>query len=193
MTHAADHARSRTPYAEGGQVVILTGPPGAGKSAVARLLADAYESSVHLHADDFWHYIKRGALPPYLPEAHRQNQVVIRVIAEAAFGYARGGYRVVVDGIVGPWFLDAFRETAAATDVPMHYVVLRPDQATTVHRATSRGPGALTAPEPVRSLHRQFSGLEELEAHVADSTDWTPEETADRVRAALDAGAYVLT
>jgi hypothetical protein len=25
---------------------------------------------VHLRADDFWHFIRKGAIPPYLPEAH---------------------------------------------------------------------------------------------------------------------------
>ncbi|WTW98772.1 AAA family ATPase [Streptomycetaceae bacterium NBC_01309] len=177
-----------------GQVIVLTGPPGAGKSTVARLLADAYEPSVHLHTDDFWHYIRRGAIAAYLPEAHRQNEVVVGVLARAAFGYAAGGYTVVVDGIVGPWFLGSYHEARKDAGIPMQYVVLRPDQDTTVHRATTRtGEGALTAPEPVRSLHRQFSGLAELEAHVVDSTGWTAEETATRVLAGLRADAYVLS
>lgn len=176
-----------------GQVIVLTGPPGAGKSTVARLLADAYEPSVHLHTDDFWHYIRRGAIAAYLPEAHRQNEVVVGVLARAAFGYAAGGYTVVVDGIVGPWFLDSYREVRDETGVPMQYVVLRPDQDTTVLRATTRrGEHALTVPEPVRSLHRQFSGLGELEAHVVDSTGWTAEDTAARVLAGLRAGVYAL-
>lgn len=55
----------------GGTVVVLTGPPGAGKSTVARVLADRFMPSVHLHTDDFWHYIRRGWIAPYLPEAHR--------------------------------------------------------------------------------------------------------------------------
>lgn len=184
MAHDASAATA------GGQVIVLTGPPGAGKSTVARLLADAYEPSVHLHTDAFWHVIRRGAIAPFLPAAHRQNQVVVRVMACAAFGYAEGGYRVVLDGVVGPWFLGVFREARAATGVPLQYVVLRPDEATTVRRATSRGTGALT--EPVRSLHRRFTGLAHLEAHVVDSTDWTAGETADRVLAGLAAGAYEL-
>ncbi|MEU8513863.1 zeta toxin family protein [Kitasatospora sp. NPDC048722] len=87
----------------GGQVIVLTGPPGAGKSTVSALLADRLTPSVHLHGDDFWHYIKQGRLPPHLPEAHRQNQVVLEVLVAAAFGYAAGGYHVVYDGVVGPW------------------------------------------------------------------------------------------
>lgn len=46
-----------------GRMVVLTGPPGAGKSTVAAILAESYSPSVHLHADDFWHFLRRGAIP----------------------------------------------------------------------------------------------------------------------------------
>jgi hypothetical protein len=45
----------------------------------------------------------------YLPEAHRQNEIVIDVVAHTAFGYAGGGYQVICDSIIGLWFIDVFR------------------------------------------------------------------------------------
>ncbi|RKT57419.1 AAA family ATPase [Saccharothrix australiensis] len=172
-----------------GQVVVLSGPPGAGKSTVARLLTDALSPSVHLHTDDFYRYIKQGWLAPYLPEAHRQNEVVIDVVAQAAFGYAAGGYQVVCDGVVGPWFLDPFRAAAVRTGLALHYVVLRPDEDTTLGRATARGADALTHPEPVRVMHRQFADLGPLEHHALDSGGQEPAETVSAVRRLLDEGA----
>ncbi|GAA4529645.1 AAA family ATPase [Amycolatopsis samaneae] len=167
------------------KVVILTGPPGAGKSTVARLLADAVSPSVHLHTDDFYAYIRNGAILPYLPEAQRQNEVVTTVLAQAAAGYAEGGYEVFCDGVVGPWFLDPFRIAAKQHGVPLHYVVLRPDEATTVTRAGGRGADALTDPEPVRAMHRQFADLGEFEPHALDSTGLDATATAAAVRDAL--------
>jgi chloramphenicol 3-O-phosphotransferase len=85
-----------------GNILILTGTPGAGKSSTARSLVAASDApAVHLHSDDFWHFIKKGAIPPYLPESRNQNEVVMAVLANAAEEYAKGGYFVVVDGIVG--------------------------------------------------------------------------------------------
>lgn len=51
------------------------------RSTVARLLADRLTPSVHLHSDDFRPVTRQGRIAPYLPQAHRQNQIVIGVLA----------------------------------------------------------------------------------------------------------------
>ena len=138
-------------------MIVLTGPPGAGKSTVARLLADTLPFSVHLHSDDFWRYIRQGRIAPYLPQAHRQNQVVIDALAQAAFAYAGGGYHVICDGIVGPWFIDVFRAAATARTIELHYVILRPDEPTTLRRVRPRRPGPdrpRTDPLPAPPVHQ---------------------------------------
>ena len=94
-----------------GRIIVITGSPGTGKTTIASIVAKEsnMDKSVHMHTDDFFHYLSKGAIPPHLPESNEQNLVVIEAFLEAAKRYARGGYDVIVDGIVGPWFLEPWR------------------------------------------------------------------------------------
>jgi hypothetical protein len=173
----------------GGAVAIITGPPGAGKTTVAgAVAARSARPAVHLHSDDFYRYIRSGYVEPYLPQAHEQNRVVVGVLADAALGYAAGGYLVLLDGIIGPWFLGPFCDRGRRAGVPLHYLVLRPDLDQTLHRARGRSERQLHESGPIRGLHRQFSQLGDLEGHALDTSALTAEQTIGAVEAALGAG-----
>ncbi|TDD62789.1 ATP-binding protein [Actinomadura darangshiensis] len=175
-------------------VVVLTGPPGAGKTTVAVRVARRYAMAVHLHTDDFWHYIVAGAIPPYEPASRSQNETVMDVIAGAAFSYADGGFTTVVDGIVGPWMLDHFRKRARSQpQIPLHYMVLRPHRDVTLARAQGRtAPDALVDRHPILTMWDQFADLDDLEPHVLDTSDQDTPETEKRVMDAIASGHFRL-
>jgi thymidylate kinase len=146
-----------------GEIVILTGAPGAGKTTTARRLADLTGSpKVHLHADDFWSAIRHGFIEPWRPESQGQNETVMEALVSVAAEFAWGGFLVIVDGIVGPWFLPPWRRLRA----PLHYLVLRLNTEEAVQRCLRRGGATLTDPDPITELRRQFADLGDLEPHA---------------------------
>jgi chloramphenicol 3-O-phosphotransferase len=177
-----------------GSIIILTGPPGAGKSTVGRMLADRSETrSVHLHTDNFYVWIRKGYVAPHLPESQAQNIIVLGVIVEAALGYARGGYDVYLDGIVGPWALEPFLAARARDGIDMRYVVLRPGEEVALRRAKLRKTEGLKDTGPLRSMWQAFASLGDLEPHVLDTSGLSAEETATRIAERLRAGGFRLT
>lgn len=53
------------------RIVIISGACGTGKSSSSRLLAEKspYDCAVHIHSDDFYQYIRKGYIAPWLEAA----------------------------------------------------------------------------------------------------------------------------
>jgi predicted kinase len=175
------------------EVIILTGPPAAGKTTVAGSLAStASVPTVHLITDMFYRSIRTGFVLPFLPEAQRQNEVVIEAIVGTVGTFARGGYDVVVDGIVGPWFLPPFLALAERDQLRLSYVVLRPDLDTALARARERKGPELKDVDAITGLHRAFAQLGDLDHHAIDTGHLSAEQTSAEVRRILASGKYRL-
>ncbi|MGH3685908.1 MAG: AAA family ATPase [Pseudonocardiaceae bacterium] len=170
-----------------GLLLVITGPPGAGKSTVARILADHFEPSVLVEGDLFFAFLARGAIPPWLPEANNQNEIVLQAAASAAGRYASGGYMTVYDGVVGPWFLPTF---ATAAGLPyLHYLVLLPSLRRCVERVGTRQGHGFTDEAATRTMHRNFTQADVDRRHLFLDPPDEPEDVADLVVTALSRGA----
>ncbi len=168
-------------------LLIVTGPPGSGKSTVSGMVADRYERSVLVEGDVFFGFLARGAIQPWLPESNEQNEIVTRAAAAATGRFAREGYATVYDGVVGPWFLPVF---AAATGVDsLDYVILLPSVECCVERVATRDGHGFTDEAATRQMHAGFARAEVDDRHVLVDPSDRPEQVVDTVLAARARGS----
>jgi cytidylate kinase len=151
-------------------LIVVTGPPGAGKSTVARALSRLFKPSALVAGDQFFGFIRQGYITPWTAAAHHQNEVVTQAAAAATGQLVSGGYTVVYDGVIGPWFLGTF---GAATGLPfLHYAILLPPEQVCLERVRRRADHGFRDPAATRHMYREFAEAGVDPRHVlADADD----------------------
>ena len=118
---------------------VVVGPPAAGKSTVARLLAGACERGVHVPVDDLREMVVSGLVlpsPDWSPALVEQVTAARRVALSALAFYNTAGFTVVLDDFVDP---PGLREYDGAIGSGLATgVLLRPDPEVAVARARQR-------------------------------------------------------
>lgn len=172
------------------ELLVVTGPPGAGKSTVARRLAKMFARSALVAGDDFFRFIDQGYVAPWTPEAHYQNKIVVGAAAAAAGRLAAGGYTVTYDGVIGPALLERF---GAATGLPrLHYIVLLPPRQVCVKRVRSRVRHGFTDIDATVHMYGEFAGARIGERHLITGLD-SAEVIATSLRGQVLAGSFIRT
>ena len=163
------------------QIVIVSGPPGAGKSTVCDALCERYDRTVHLTTDDMYGWIRMGYIPPWNAGSMRQNMTVSRAAARAATAFAQEQYGVFVDGVIGPVHLPVYIEGMRSTGVPIHYVVLLPSVDESMRRARDRAElGGAAGAEFARQAQdgNMFARVYAMFADAAPLPGWTLDNSA---------------
>lgn len=176
-----------------GSVIIVSGRPGVGKTTVSRLVAAAFERSVHLQADDLMASIVSGWVDPNLPEAAPQNEAIGGVLAVSAMSFAQDGYTTVVDGFLFPEGVAGLAAACTSRSLSCHYVVLTADLGTCWVRARSRGEGRWPLEfSPFAAVHVRFDDLDLDRRHMVEATG-SPEAARDAVLSAFRTGRLIVT
>ena len=166
-------------------VILLSGPPGAGKSTVAKeLIAGSAGPTVCIEGDKFWSFFVKGA------PGHGRTKVfrtMLWSIVAAAMPCAKGGYETIVDFSIPLWFIDPLR--ARFPEMNFDYVVIKPAAAICAARAAARSEGAITDYTPYLDFYADF---DVAKANLIADDAAGPTAIATLIRKGLEAGRFRL-
>lgn len=167
-----------------GEVIIISGPVGAGKSAVARELIPLLSGLVAgIEGDKFWPFIAKSENRDQRENGH----MIMRAMTAATIPFVRSGFQVVLDFSIPPHFLIVARKILK--DLPLSYVILRPSESVCALRASRRKEGAIADYSKYSEFYRLFD--EYPQYRVADDQE-DAGRIATQIRNGLKSGKFTV-
>jgi tRNA uridine 5-carbamoylmethylation protein Kti12 len=168
------------------RVIVVTGIPGAGKSTISRLLAEALPRSVLIAGDDLRRMIVGGYQDPNRPwdeEMRRQYYLSFENAAALTSNVQRHGFTVVIDDVIRKGDLyDEWMRRFAGIDHTV--ILLRPSLQTALERNDQR-PEKTVPESTLRDLHERYQGADNAGWIVIDTSTQTAEQTLAVIRERL--------
>ena len=84
------------------KVIIITGPPGSGKSTISEKLAESFDKGVVINVDKIRHMIKGGYTNPWENNVSSQKQkmLAIKNACDLANNFSKSGFCVFIDDVI---------------------------------------------------------------------------------------------
>ena len=175
------------------QVLLVNGPPGAGKTSLTLAVAERYDRMLRIEVDTLRQWVCAGYRHPWAGDAQWDEQRLLATRNAVAVTHETiaARYAVVIDDVAFGEDLDAYRDALDGIDALVQVVTLLPDVETTLARDAGRNEA-----DRVREVHARFAAEAEagaLPGAVLDtSRDASAYETAERLMDVLATGAAVL-
>ncbi len=163
-------------------LIIITGPPGAGKSTVSQALALKLKKPVYLPTDIIRSFFVNGSYVPWdtSPKAKRQHRLFEDVVTSMVEQYITNGYKVILDGIYDDQ--DVVKLSTVSKKVKAF--ILLPTLQITRSRDQGREK-AKQIPHRVKPLHDYFSSTSLKHFELIDSSELDAKQTLRKITSKL--------
>lgn len=163
------------------RIIIITGPPGSGKSTISKKLAERVDKGVAINIDDIRKMVKAGYALPWLEtsESRDQRNLATKNICDIANNSIDMGFDVFIDDIIlNKKLIDNYKKSLHNK---INFFLLLPSKETLFKRLKDRREDDVMF-DRANKLHKSFSSIKnKFDWTIIDNSSLTIEETLNKI------------